>query len=70
MFALFHVLRVTGTQSLDAELWIVTVHDRHLSAFDIVEITGKKHRQCGLADSALLVAQGDKDTSFSHTLFK
>ena len=70
MFTLFHALRITGTQSLDAELRIVTVHNRHLPAFDIVEITGKKHRQCGLADPALLIAQGDKDTSFSHTLFK
>ena len=70
VFTLFHALRITGTQRLDTVLRVVTVHDRHLPAFDIMEITGKKHRQGGLADSALLVAQGDKDTSFAHTLFK
>jgi len=33
-----------------------------------MKITGKKHRHGGFAHSAFLIAQGDKNTLFAHTL--
>ena len=40
-------------------LWVVTIHHRHIVAFEVIEVTRRQYGKGGFADPALLGGKGD-----------
>ena len=66
--ALFQVFHVASAKPVHTVLRIIAIHYHHALARHVMEVTGKQHRHGGLAHAALLVAEGDKERPFVHTL--
>lgn len=52
-------LQLAGALRVDWPLGIVAVDDHHLAFADVVQIAGEKRRKGRLADTSLLIADGD-----------
>ena len=52
-------LQLAGALRVDRPLGIVAIDDQHLAFADVVQIAGEKCRKGRLADTSLLIADGD-----------
>lgn len=60
---------VTLAHVLDAELWIIAVHDCYVVSFHVIQVTRHQHGECCFTSSSLLGGEGDEQRFFFHSFF-